>query len=716
MAVWRRTLRVALVLCVLGVGLAVVLGLRDRAEPARALVVQRTDPDAVIQTRGSRIVQADALGENLRVVSDRQDTFRDGALRLVDNVRVTVADREERAGFVLTGEEATLDAAKTTVELTGAVGMESSDGLFASTDAATYADRDGVVRMPGQTVFKRDGMDAQGDGAEYHRDTDLLRLLNNAMVDLISDSTRTHILSRTAILAQTDRYMEFNNDVAIETASERMTAGRARAVLKSDGTALETLDLMRDSRIVSIDPQQGGLRDMSARAIGLTYHDTGETLDTAVLTGGSHLEMAGADGSAGSRITSRSVRLAFDPGGTELVELVARSQVELALPERPGTSAQTVTASLLTAHGEGDSGLDRARFEGAVVFLEVARHENEVTTRITRADRLDATLSDGMTRLGDAHFLGAVTFEDGDVVGSADEARYAIDDGQVELVTSGPAGRTPRVEDRRGSVQARVITLGLDDNRITAEGEVESVLVTDPADVDTADEARRPGLLEPSEPTYVTAGHLAYNGTTEVAVYSEGARLWQTATVFEGNEIVLDEVNGNITAEGSVRTRSMINQINDETGLQEESITTGQADHVIYDDALHRATYTTDARVTGPRGDLTADTIVLFLLDDSRTLERIEATGDVELTMPGRSVTGESLVYYDAEGRYEMEGGPVQIIEQMDGQCRETTGRTLTFFLTDDAVSVDGESEVRTQTLRDTCPEIARQNAPEIVR
>ena len=372
MAVWRRTLRVALVLCVLGVGTAVVLGLRDRAEPARALVVERTDPDAVIQTRGSRIVQADALGENLRVVADRQDTFRDGALRLVDNVRVTVADREERAGFVLTGEEATLDAGKTTVELTGAVGMESSDGLSASTDAATYADRDGVVRMPGPTIFKRDGMDAAGDGAEYHRETDLLRLLNNAKVDLISDSTRTRILSRAAILAQTDRYMEFNNDVTIETETQRMTAGRARAVLQGSGTQLETLDLMRDGRIISIDPQQGSLREMTARAIGLTYHDTGETLETAVLTGGSRLEMAGADGSAGSTITSRSVRLAFDAGGSDLAELVARNQVELAFPERPETSVQTVSAILLTATGEG-RGLDQARFEGDVVFRETSR-------------------------------------------------------------------------------------------------------------------------------------------------------------------------------------------------------------------------------------------------------------------------------------------------------------------------------------------------------
>ena len=750
MALWRRAVRVALIISVLGVGTAVVVGLRDRAEPARALVVERTDPDAVIQTRGSRIVQADALGENLRVVADRQDTYRDGSLRLVDNVQVTVADREDRPGFVLTSDEATLDAGKTAVELTGAVEMQSSDGLSASTDAASYAKGDGVVRMPGPTTFRRDGMDAAGDAAVYDRDHDLLRLLDNAHVELVADTTRTTIRSRTAVLAQTDGYMEFNTDVTIETDTEEMTAGRARVTLKGEGTTVEALDLMRDARIVGIDPRPGTLRKMTARTIGLAYNDTGETLETAVLTGGGHLEMAAANDQIGSTISSQSIRLTFDEDGAELGALVARNQVRLTLPERPETAVQTVGANLLTVTGENGRGLEQAQFEGNVIFREVLPSDTAVpVTRVTRADRLDATLSDGMTRLGDARFLGDVTVENGDVVGEADEAVYAIDEDRVELLTSGSAGRTPRVEDRRGSVQANVITLGVgDDDRLTAIGEVESVLVTDPADSDAERGARRPGLLEPSEPTYVTAGHLAYDGTTDVAVYSQGARLWQGATEFNGETIVLNEADGNITVDENVRTRSMINQINDETGLQEESITNGQADHFTYDDTLHRATYTTDARLTGPRGDLSADEISLFLLPDSRTLERIEATGQVELSMPDRSITGESLVYYDADGRYEMTGEPVLIVEELeagdgddgsntdmndgtntgstsddnndnqgrrrrrrgrsDERCRSTTGRSLTFFLTDDAVSVDGESEVRTETLRGNCRGLAR--------
>lgn len=704
MAGWRRNLRGVLILSIAGVGVAVVMGLRERAEPTHSVVIERTDPAAVIQTRGSRVVQADALGESLRVVADRQDTYRDGGLRLVDNVRVTMADRGDRAGFVLTGNEATLDAGKTAVELTGDVEMESSDGLSASTEYASYSDHDGVVRMPGPTTFRRDGMDAAGDSARYDRENDILRLLRNAEVDLMTDTSSTRILSRAAVLAQSDLYMEFSDDVNIETDNERMEAGRARATLQNTGTTVESLNLMRDARIVGIAPEPGNLREMTARAIGLVYDDAGVGLETAMLTGGSQLEMEGVNGSIGSTIHGRSIQLAFATDGVQVTELVARTGVVLTLSTALDEVAQTISADSLTVTGQNGDGAEQARFDGDVTFQEVSLDDNgDQVVMVTQADRLDCTLTDEMTKIGETRFFGNVTFENRDVVGVTDEAIYGLEGG-IELIRSEGGGRTPRVNDRRGSVQANVIALGVNESEITAEGEVESVLVTDPAEVEPEDRTRRPSLLEPGEPTYVTAGRLVYGGAAGTAVYSQGARLWQAATEFVADTIVLDEDNGNINANGDVRTRSMINQVNDETGLQEESINTGKANEFMFDDTLHQAIYTTDANLLWPRGDLTADQISLFFMPDGRTLERIEATGHVELAMPGRSITGESMVYHDAEGRYEMAGGPVHIIEEIDAQCRETTGRTLTFFLTDDAVSVDGESEVRTETLRGICP------------
>ena len=710
MSVWQRLIRVALALFVVGVVVSVALGLRGRtASTPDAVVAERTDPDAVIETRGSRIVQADEWGENLRVVADRQDTYRDGALRLIDNVEVTVADRADRSGFVLTGSEARLDSDKTEVVLTGDVRMQSEDGLLATTDEATYSDVEGVVRMPTHTTLRRSGLQATGERAQYDRASDVVRLLASAQVDLLFDAARFRIVSRQATLAHADGYMQFDGNVEIDSDSETMTAGQARAELVGETTQLRSLELRRHATVMGSREQEGALREMSADMIRLAYAADGETLETATLTGRGMLATTGSAGAAGARVRGRAMEISFDSDGGALRDLVVQDRVSLVLPETAEAPARRITAERLTATSTTGTQLEDAVFEGDVVFVEPsARHGGETARRVLRARRLDATLTNGLSELASTRFSGDVSLEDQTMVAVADEARYVVSEGRIDLVSGGPEGRPPRFEDERGSVQARTISVDVEGTRIVAEGDVESVLTAEPTDVATEQGRGRSSLLDADDAVYITAGRFTYDGDLETAVYSEGARLWQADTEFNADRIVLDEARGDIAAQGEVRTRTQITQVNDETGLPEESRTIGRAQDFFFEDAIHRATYTTDAQLTGPQSDLTADVIHLILLPDGRTLDRLEAVGNVQLKMTGRWVSGESLVYYDAEGRYEMDGEPVEIVEEIDGECRETTGRRLTFFLIDDAVSVDGESEVRTETARGDCPDLTR--------
>ena len=706
---WRRALRVALLLCVLGVSAAVLFGLRDRAAPARALEVERTDPEAVIQTRGSRIIQADPLGDNVEIVSGSQSTYADGGMRLFDGVQVTVSDREDRSGFVLSSRVATVDAGQTHVHFIDGVTMESSDGLSATTEEARYADVDGMILMPGPStfVFARDGMEAFGESAEYDRNTDVLRLFTSSRVDLITSDARTRIRSRTATLAETGGYMRFDDNVTIDTASQQMSAGEARAIMRGETNELESLELGRGARISGSDSTPGSLQAMTADNIRLAYGSDGAGLEQATLSGHTVLQMFGPGGATGTTVGSNAMDIMFGPDGEGLTELLAREDVTLILAQRSGDPAQSVSAEVLTISSTSGTTLDFAVFENGVEFREVERTGEDDTVRITRAERLEATLSGGLASLDQARFLGEVVLENGEVIAYADEALYTPTTSQIKLVRGERARRVPRLQDsRRGSIQALIVTLGLDSGRITALGDVESVLSTQ-AEVSNPS-LHRPGMLEASEPVYVTAGVLDYDDEAEATTYSDGARLWQSTTVFDASEISLDDVSGNITASGNVRTEFLINQINDVTGLQEESLTTGHAQGFDYDNDQHLATYVTDARLSGPRGDMTGDVIRVFLQSDGRTLERVEAEGNVELIMPTRLVSGDTLVYYDADGRYEMAGAPVRITEQQEQGCRETTGRSLVFFLTEDSVSVDGQSEVRTEAASVTCPPFAR--------
>ena len=705
---WRQILRVGLILGVIGVAATVLFGLRDRAEQEQAVLVERTDPDAVIQTRGSRFVQADPLGDNFEITSGRQSTYEDGRMRWFDDVQVRVSDRDDRAGFILSGQTATVDADQTHVQFTGSVTMESSDGLSATTEEALYADGEGLVEMPRHAtfIFPRDGMEASGESAAYDRHTAILRLFLSSQVDLFSGETQIRIRSRNATLADMRGFMRFEDDVTIDTGSQHMSADEARALLRGETNSLESLELSGNARIAGTDATPGALQDMSADDIRLSYGSDGAGLEQATLSGQPVLQMFGPGGSVGTRVGSGVMDIMFGADQEGLTELVARDDVSLVLPQPSGNTAQSVSAQVLTISSTTGTGLDFAKFEDGVEFREVERTGENDTVRTTRAQTLEATLSDGLATLDQARFLGDVVLENGEVVAHADEALYTLTTSQVELVRGETEGRTPRLQDgRRGSIQALTVTLDLDSGRITARGDVESVLSTQ-AEVGDPD-LHRPGMLEASEPVYVTAAELDYDDEAEATTYSGGARLWQSTTVFDASDIVLYDVTGNLTASGAVRTEFLINQINDETGLQEESLTMGHAQEFDYANDEHLATYITDARLAGPRGDITGDVIRVFLQPDGRTLERVEADGNVELIMSTRLVSGDTLVYYDADGRYETRGEPVRITEQQDEGCRETTGRSLIFFLTEDAVSVDGQSEVRTEAASVTCPPFA---------
>jgi lipopolysaccharide export system protein LptA len=176
----------------------------------------------------------------------------------------------------------------------------------------------------------------------------------------------------------------------------------------------------------------------------------------------------------------------------------------------------------------------------------------------------------------------------------------------------------------------------------------------------------------------------------------------------------LDEASGDVVALGSVETQILILQNADNSDEPVQVMSTGSADSFEYIDAIRTATYSTNATLLTEVIDLAASTIRLVLETDGRSLQRIFASGGVKLMLEGRQMVGETMTYYENDGRYEMTGGPVRIIEEVTAvsedseiettECRETTGQTLTFYVNSEALSVDANSEIRTTSMNQPCP------------
>ena len=346
MASWRRSVRLALLLFVAGLGTTVLLGLRERAVPASGIVIERTDPRAVIQTRGSRIVQADSLGDNFNVVAGRQLTYPDGEVRMLGGVEVEVGARDDREGFVLHGAEAAIDGDRAAVLLSGDVRFTAGSGLEARSEQASYTRADGLVRMPAAASFVRDGLRASGRQAVYERAGDVLRLRGDAVVALAASEDPMRIAAATALIAQTDGYMTFGGGVAVNADGLQMAASRARADFTGEMASLESLRLRDGARILGGDRDPGRLRAMTAADIRLRYAAADRGLEQAALTGDARLALFGT-GDRGTTIAAPSMDVGFAPDGGGVSSLAARGGVVLDVGGGGSGPPQRISADAL---------------------------------------------------------------------------------------------------------------------------------------------------------------------------------------------------------------------------------------------------------------------------------------------------------------------------------------------------------------------------------
>src|SRR5690606_31359391 len=395
----------------------------------------------------------------------------------------------------------------------------------------------------------------------------------------------------------------------------------------------------------------------------------------------------------GRRLSGQVIDMLLDADGSTLTGLSASEGVELTLPAQGEAPARVITGRHLNGAGTAGRGLTGAAFTESVVFRETRAAARGVAAmdRTVSSDRLDLVTGGSLEQIERATFEGSVTVKDGARTATAPRMIYRTSSGDITLSAEGTQAFA-RVEDPQGSVQARTVSLVSENESVIAETDVRSVIKGG-----GGSERRRPALFEADSPVNVTAARLDRSGSA--ATYSGDAQLWQGATSIKSTTLVLDEENGNLTATGNVRTVLELEEVDPDTRKATRTMTTGTAAELVYTEAERKAVFTGEARLVNPRdGDLRAARIELFLLPDGRQIERLEAFDAVTLRTPVKQGTGARLTYFPADGRYVMAGTPVNVLEQLPNECRETTGRTLTFYRDSDTITVDGNQSTRTQT------------------
>lgn len=692
MASWQRRARFGLAAFALIFTGLILFSLRERAQPAAAPQLARIDPEATIETRGGEVIQLTAARQDIRIEFSGQVTYEDGHSKLLD-VTAFIDNRSGRS-FTISGDEGQVAPDQSSIEVTGDAVLSTSDGLTAKADVAHYVKSEGIVRAPGAVTFTRGRMSGSGIGFTYDEQRDAMSLLDRAVVHFApeGDLTEMHVTAGTFSFARTERYMRFERGVQLVRQGQTIRSDDGTAHLLADRDEPDMIELHGHSSVVG-GTGTGSLQSMRSRDMTLDYAEDGRTLEHVVLAGQGAIVLANRDGSLGQTLAGEFIDIVMAADGS-VTSLASRDRARVDLPASGETPARVITSPSLTGTGAAGQGLTGMHFEGGVDFREAASKTSEART--ARARTLDLRLAPTTGLLQEARFAGQFRFEEGTTIATSAQARYDVTKGHLAL-SGGDAAAPPQLEDERLVIRSSSIDVTLSPRRIDADGTVRSQMRAA-----TGDGARGPSLLKSSEAAFVAADTLTFDEATGQGVYTGEARLWQGDTQINADTIMMDDKKGDLTASGNVRSALALTPVPDAPPSAKTGPTIARGEEFQYDEATRRATYATTAQMDGPEGNIRGDRIQLQLAQKENALLQIEADGGVKVLVDSREASGIKLTYDPTDAKYVMLGTPVTMLEN----CRETKGKTLTFFKASDRISIDGNEQQRTESKGGgQCPE-----------
>ena len=677
MTTWQRKARTVVGLIAFCISIAVFLTLKDRSFFEAPDDTQGLDSDLIFHSVKSVVTQVTGEKRNLRVEAEQHFAYSSGSSRL-EGVRVIV-EGQDGEDVLITSRQGEVGQSEDQVEVTGEVILQASDGLSVVTEQASYNHQSGIVNIPGHLTFSRGELEGSAIGAVYDNEGDQLHLFSESHVSL----GRVAFTSKEAVLATST--LSFSKDVQIDEGVRKATAQAAYVQYDPAEASVKYVELREQAQMRTLSTKPGSLEVMKAQEIDLSYEEESGLLSQVRLMGDSEIGFAGSNQYAGEYMVAESIDVSLAGDDGVVASLEARRKVEIALHDEDEESTRKIRAGIMTVGGDGTGELSKMVFVQDVVYRSRGFVGADQQSLVITSDRLEASFTGRLGAMDSARFTGHVGFSNGDTEGSASLVFYDINAGVVRLRSYGGEGNTPQMMDPNVEIEAEEIDLALNGTGIRAKGDVRSLLSF-------------AGIFTSTTPSYVKADRLIYDSNDRRTIYSGGARLWQGNTAIQGDTIELHQDTADVKAIGNVRSTFILEEIDEGTNEVKEVPTIGVANAMHYEGVARRATYTEQAHVNGPQGDLSGEEVELYFGRSHRELDRVESRERVKLLLTGVTATGVHLTYFTADGRYVMSGAPVQILEELPGECRETQGKTLTFYRSSETVSVDGNQEVRTIT------------------
>ena len=484
----------------------------------------------------------------------------------------------------------------------------------------------------------------------------------------------------------------------------------------------------------------------SAGDAQVQFNAVGQPL-TVILQRAVQVEAPGSDGATSNTLTAgRLVAQLLQNGKrSELRDAVATGGAQFrtvgAVPVKPlvaggKASTRTTVIDAMTLHAV-TAVADGARYVAAMDGFgstKIDESDNLGNRRTSSGDTLQAALLPNQRGAAKA---GASALQSLVQTGHVVVTQHAV----ASEIAGGQAGRQPQDSHATaaraefdGTTQKLLLT---GSPLVTAPGvqlAAERITLLQTTGDADAQGSVRGTLAQESEggagdPVHVTADHATVAGAGGVARFYGGekpARMWSSTAQLQASELDLDRAKGTLAAKAGSRPVQLVLPASAATGKAPATngkVREGGTVQVTGRDMLMTGTtaqapghidFSDDVRVISAGSDLRANHVVATLKPNVKvegsqkksavsamnggSIESILATGEVRLQQPGRTGTGDRLLYTESDSRYQLTGSPAVPPTIVDSLRGNITGTTLIFHGGDDSVEVAGEAGRRVHT------------------
>jgi LPS export ABC transporter protein LptC/lipopolysaccharide transport protein LptA len=536
----------------------------------------------------------------------------------------------------------------------GNVVVRTEDGFELKTPTLVYRGDKGTARSEDPATFSRKDISGSATGLVYHAEEGKLELLADVKIHVRDpDKPPADIQAARGVALREEGTMYLEGAVQVDQQGDHLTADRFEMDFGEDRTVTR------------------------ARAIENVVLKTASGAFPGTAT-------APAAGSGPRELRCRKLDLRFRPDRT-LEEATAGPDADLTL--HPGTTDEPerrrLEAKFLTFKFDEQGRLAELQSLRDTRFTTTPLQAAAGPPRTVTCGRLVAQVDPASGEPRNIEFHNDVVFVRGKQRATAQKAWYDGTAGKLYL------SETPRVVDAEAGsdLQANAIGLAVRSGDVAAQESVRHLLRR------TSGKGGR-FFGGGEDPVLVRSRFLEYTAASRTGRYWEEALLRSGKDEVRAAEIRLQDGPAGRRLEAGGGVVSLMHPRAAAEG-KEPARVEGRARDMVYEEANHRLVYKGEVSIR--QGDIATRSpqATLALSPDGQGLQSLVAGEPVEVMQGERRASGTRATYTPGDETMVLVGDHVVLKDP----SQEVEGRSLTFHVGDDRILVDGQRQVRTQTI-----------------